>query len=237
MRIVDYLLDLLWPPHCAVCGARTDSNPVCDDCLHSMDIELKAYCPDCGDCIDEFRKCPKHSNPVYPYYLPLYLFNDRIRELIHLVKYSGRKDVGFFLGDMLAEEILKRDKFDDYDVLIPVPLHPIRYRERGYNQCTVIGKAFAKKAGIEMLEKAIIRIKNTKSQTKLDSQQRTDNIAKAFRIDSDLSGKNIIILDDVITTGATTRELAATIVEAGGRIKYALCLAHPSTDESKNNDI
>lgn len=233
-KVFTAFLDLLWPPHCALCGARTDADPICRECESEIPPIGGKFCPGCGNpVIDEY--CPEHPDEPYPYFMPAFLFGEGIRELIHMLKYSGRQDIGLHLGRRLGE--LFGEHFRDIDGILPVPLHPARKRERGYNQSAVIAAGLAEVLDLEIFDSLIRRRKNTKSQTRLDAAQRRDNISGAFEPARDISGVRLALLNDVITTGATSREVAKCVREVGGIVDFAVCIARPSRDESREYDI
>lgn len=223
-------LNLLWPPHCAACNTRTDNSPVCDSCFSKMKPENGIFCPECGGKITG-SACPRHPHPTYSSFIPAFHFCDIVRDLIHLLKYSNRRDIGLHFGEIIYRKASREGILDDVDALVPIPLHKVRERDRGYNQSEVIAKGISLNSGIPVLTKGIGRKKNTVSQTKLDHDERQKNVEGAFEINLDLTNKNLIIIDDVITTGATTRELAKTIARTGGVVKNALCIARPGLDD------
>ncbi len=223
-------LDLLWPPHCAICNSRTEDAPVCGMCLDGMHPESGVFCPECGGEITGMA-CAKHPHPAYSCFVPAFRFDDFVRDLIHLLKYSNRRDIGVHFGEIIYNRASREGFLDGIDGLVPIPLHKARKRDRGYNQSEVIAKGISSLGRIPILTKGIHRKKNTSSQTKLDYDERQKNVEDAFEINIDLRGKHLIIIDDVITTGATTRELARTIARAGGVAEHALCIARPGLDD------
>ncbi len=225
-RVSKGFLDLLWPPFCAICGGRTKSGPVCERCSAAMTKIGEKFCPECGSPITgDF--CSRHRDAVYPQFLPAFDFGDRVRELIHKLKYSGRRDIGRFFGDIILGLEQADPIWGRIDGLLPVPLHKLRMRDRGYNQSEIIAEPISKATGIPMFSKSIKRVRNTSSQTKLNAKERENNIAGAFMVSERLTGKKLAIIDDVITTGATTKELASAIKQAGGEVVCAMCVARP----------
>jgi ComF family protein len=152
-------------------------------------------------------------------------------KVIHHLKYSGMKDLGIFLGQHLAGyaglEIQEQEI--NYDYIIPVPLHKTKVRERGYNQSEYLVKGLSENLKIPCLFDAISRRRYTKSQTKLTLLEREKNIRDAFALSvnykDELKDKNLILLDDVITTGATVNECIKILREAGADKIFTLSLA------------
>jgi ComF family protein len=127
------------------------------------------------------------------------------RKIIHQLKYAGKKEIGEVMGRYMAKEMLSSDFFKDIDIIIPVPLHPIRQRERGYNQSEWIAKGISSVTGLPIDTKKLKRIKHIETQTHKTSFERWENVQHIFKLESpdDLEGKHVLIIDDVLTTGAT----------------------------------
>jgi len=224
------LIGLFWPAHCALCGSRTERLPICEDCLSELECETARFCSECGGRHIS-NACRAHPSPLCPYFVPAFKFCDKTRDMIHLLKYSGRRDIGALLGEMVHTRISADGIIANADMLVPVPLHKIKHRDRGFNQSEVMADRISKLSGIPVLSRGVNRMKHTPSQTKLNAKERQANVAGVFEINIDLSGKKLIIIDDVITTGATIRELASAILRVGGQISCAACVAHPGLDD------
>ena len=127
------------------------------------------------------------------------------RQLIHHIKYHGGKQCGFTLGKIYANELLHSGFFDDINALVPVPLHPAKLRRRGYNQSEWIARGIEQVTGIEVCTEWLYHSQNTKSQTGKNIYERWLDTRTAYETDSelDLSDKHILLVDDVVTTGAT----------------------------------
>ncbi len=153
--------------------------------------------------------------------------NHKYMNMIHNLKYSGMRKIGYELGRELGRYIIKNND-SDYDYVIPVPIHYARKRERGYNQSAYIAQGLAESTGIVPLIKLAKRIKYTQTQTRLDKSERGKNVRDIFEIvDKNLNIKNksILIVDDVFTTGSTINSLAKVILEAGAKKVSAATLA------------
>lgn len=141
---------------------------------------------------------------------------------IHRLKYQNAKH----LAPRLAAAIDLPEKWQ-LDAVVPVPLHPKRLRERRYNQSTLLAHSLAERLNIPVLE-ALERTRDTQSQTKLTGEQRNKNVREAFRVTADVAGLRLLLIDDVITTGATACECARSLREAGARNVYVCgVLIHP----------
>jgi ComF family protein len=159
-------------------------------------------------------------------------FGDELRTAIHSLKYEDRARIGFFLGKLLGDQLHKKT-IQELDYLIPVPLHPVKFRDRGFNQARWIADGLGKAVQKPVRTKLMKRIKHTISQTTLDRKERLNNMKKAFRINQDVTDKNIAIVDDVLTTGSTISSMASMLKDAGAKTIVALTVATPL--EKKND--
>ena len=146
-------------------------------------------------------------------------FDDHYQVLIHNFKYKRKTSLGKRLGLRLGENLCSDQRFLDSDLLMPVPLHPARKRERGFNQSEILAEMVSERINVPLAKGILRRIKNTKDQTNLSAEQRRENVAGAFSVSHPerISGKRIILVDDVITTGATLKECAKVLKEAGAK--------------------
>jgi ComF family protein len=149
------------------------------------------------------------------------------QSLAHALKYSGFRSIGTMLGQRLGEEMVRRGV--TADVIIPMPLHTVRRRERGFNQAEVIARAVSLRIGIPLDVHLLHRVRNTGSQTKLHRHERMKNVEGAFRVSPDrqamLEKKSSLLIDDVITTGATVISAATALREAGAAGIFAAAAA------------
>ena len=199
-RILEYLtafVHLLYPRLCLVCGEPliTGERHVCSGCLLAIPYNYLGG-----------GKLERKLNRVFPvegvYALFLYHHGSPYRKIIHALKYHSRKEVGLWLGHMLAVKLLKDLELD---VLLPVPLHPKREASRGYNQSVLIAEGIQEVLGVEIVKTVLRRRVNNPSQTKVEFGERACNVENIFQLierDS-LVGKHVLLVDDVITTGST----------------------------------
>ncbi len=222
-RLFQGFIDFFFPPLCAACGERLreDEEVVCDTCRQSFTQVPKPWCLRCG--AGEVKAKQKHCKvcPEKPVFFDLaravVLFRGAAREAIHTLKYKTRPEVGPVLGRLMFL-YLKRELGDEtFDAIIPVPLHPARERERGFNQAELIAEEMTRLAHIPLIPEVLIRIKSTKQQTQLPVEMRRQNVAGAFalRIAEPILGKTILLIDDVYTTGNTVNE-ASRVLKDGG---------------------
>lgn len=137
-----------------------------------------------------------------------------LQHLLHGLKYRYRSEIGAYLGHRLATDLRAAGRGGDLDLIIPVPLHPSKQAARGYNQSMVIAMAMGRELGVPVSDGILRRVRHTESQTSKTRQERADNMAGAFSVPDPqaISGKHILIVDDVLTTGATIEACAQTLL-------------------------
>lgn len=149
-----------------------------------------------------------------------YLFYEGgpIGEIIHKIKYKGRKDIALRLGKAYGERLKKSEHYQGIDFLIPVPLHRNRFKKRGFNQSEEICKGLSESLDVPVLVDNLQRILDTKTQTKLSKTQRQKNLKGAFKIKNskELEAKSVLLVDDVLTTGATIEECSRVLKNIKG---------------------
>ncbi len=207
------LVELLYPVSCLVCGDRlSDESYLC------------GYCGDYAFESSNIDGNEASEGIVLPDWITmqdaLWEFDKGgfLQDILHHVKYSGLANLGVTLGEKLGYKLLKNPfmRITDETVLLPVPLHPSRQRRRGYNQSALIASGVVGVTGAHIAEEgAMKRVSNTRTQTGLNARSRRENLAGAFLLaDSEaFRDRAVIIVDDVITTGATAIELAGQIKE------------------------
>jgi len=222
------LLDFIFPNHCYICSLHLESSRrfVCQNCLESMPVLAEPICPVCKKFRSSLRPehtCRTNLQSVYS----VWTYSELAGILIHKFKYEGKTALGVMLAKKLAAELKKNDFLSAMDVIIPVPLYPARKRERGFNQAEIIAKELAETYGLALWTETLRRAKNTRDQTLLSAQQRQENVRNAFRTSdgTELLGQNVLLVDDVVTTGATLNECARTLGEAGVKQVWACTLA------------
>jgi ComF family protein len=156
----------------------------------------------------------------------VFLFQDAVRDAIHALKYRGGKQIAFPLAQRMAA--VWKERGLTADLLVPVPLHTDREANRGYNQAILLARALAPQIGVPVLETALFRIRPTASQAKLQKAQRWDNVRAAFASSefATVTGKRVMLVDDVATTGATLDACAVALLAGGARTVSAFALAH-----------
>jgi len=210
-------ISLLFPNQCLVCKEAEffSQDPICPDCLqHMTPLPI-------GNRVQELT-----VNDGIDIALSGWDFGDELRTAIHSLKYEERARIGFFLGELLGDQLHKKT-IQKLDYLIPVPLHPVKFRDRGFNQARWIADGLGKAVQKPVRTKLMKRIKHTISQTTLDKKERLNNMKKAFKINRNVTDKNIGIVDDVLTTGSTISSMASILKDAGAKTIVALTVATP----------
>ncbi|NOZ73773.1 MAG: ComF family protein [FCB group bacterium] len=142
------------------------------------------------------------------------------------MKYEDYAKLGFQLGRKMVD-LLEPNVFANVDGLIPIPLHTVKYRERGYNQAEWISRGIAKNTGIPVLKRSLKRIRYTQSQTTLSAQERKNNLDHAFLVTAPVNGRALIVVDDVLTTGATISSAAWSLKKSGAVTVTAVTVSTP----------
>ncbi len=218
----------LFPQSCFLCG-DISTQVVCTACLADLPYQ-NAACIYCAKPLKSEKtnseicyQCRKEL-PPYTHTQALFSYTYPVSTLIPAAKFQQNLAVLNLLGYLMAQFMILEPR---PDVLIPVPLHPKRVRQRGYNQSLELAKCITKETGIPLDNKACKRIKNTAPQTSLtSSQQRQDNVKCAFQIiNIKPHWQHIILIDDVMTTGSTVKELALEFKKAGAKRVDVWCCA------------
>lgn len=223
-------LDILYPRHCPVCHEitvpwgkricdtckeklRPIQGPRCFCCSKPLEMAEQEYCRDC-------RKTRQFQQG-----LGIFAYSSLLQNSLFQLKYKKRQEYGTFYGEFAAYYSKETIEKWGIDIIIPIPLHPRRLEKRGYNQAGVIAEALGKKLGISVSEKILRRQKNTKPQKELNHQERQKNIKNAFVAKKKLDGENILLVDDIYTTGSTVEEAAKELKKAGAGKIFFLTIA------------
>jgi ComF family protein len=211
------LLDLVFPPRCVGCGCA--GVWFCPDCLARVQPLPPPICRICGDRVFGADLCPscRQDPPPIDGIRSVSLHTGPLRKAVHGFKYRRQRDLAPVLASLLADYLILNPL--PGDLLVPVPLHPDRQRQRGYNQSVLLARALAEAlphAGLTVNETAMRRVRATASQTKLDRGQRKQNVTGAFAcMDGAVAGRQVLLIDDVCTTGATLEACALACRQAG----------------------
>jgi ComF family protein len=218
-------VSLLYPRYCSACeGALVKGEEII-----------------CTRCLLELPKSNYHKDNENPFYfklnarmpikgvLALYKFSkiSRVQHLLHALKYKSHPEIGITLGKIYGDELRRIDFQNQIDLIIPVPLHRQRKRARGYNQSEQFGKGLSELLNVECSDEVIRRAVKTETQTRRTKLQRWVNVKDGFEIvlPDKVNGKRILLVDDVITTGATIEACGLELLQAGCKELYIGCIA------------
>ncbi len=225
---VSDLLDFIYPPFCLVCDSEiSDGNElICDDCWRKAWGNGFIFCINCRKVLVETVTCPDRHEGIHFPVLCLGHYIPPLKDIVHYFKYNGYSKLGKSLVGHLIEPFPALLKDVGIDYITPVPLDSYREKGRGFNQAAVLSDIISERVNLPVLGDALTKIKRTKDQTRLDIMQREENMKRAFKADNNLvAGKRILLVDDVITTGATLKEAAGAIGDAGGSVVAAIAVA------------
>lgn len=214
-------LGLFYPEFCVACDANliTQEKVLCTHCLYQIPRTKFHKKPD-NPMEQSFwgRQQIEHA-------CAFFFFNkeSKYQKLLHQLKYHNRPDIGFELGREFGAELLRSDHFTDVDYIIPVPLHKKKLHKRGYNQSEMIAQGMAEMLNTKLDTKILIRTTFTETQTKKGRYERWENVEKVFKCKSPdlIEGKHVLIVDDVMTTGATI-EGCAHVLHKAANVKISV---------------
>ena len=231
----DQFLDILFPPRCV--GCRQVGAWLCCDCLDQIPRVEPPFCSLCGDALVADGLC--HRCQTTPLRIDgirsVVSFEGVLRKAVHQFKYRGCTALAGPLGSLMAAYCAQY--LMPVDVVVPVPLHAARLRERGYNQAALLARAMARQVGLPVGEQSLIRQHATVPQVELSAEQRRENVSDAFHCSGDgVAGKRVLLIDDVCTTGATLEACAIALYDEGqARSVHALTLARAGYRSSSSD--
>ena len=217
------LLDLVFPPRCAACGEPPQAGtPFCALCAGAVD-PVPGPCPRCGRPGSGARECGPCalSPPGFGRLDAAALFGGPLADAVHALKYGGRPAVAGPLGAWMAARLPPAPGL----AVVTVPLGRRRHVERGYDQAALLGDALARSARLRRLRGALRRVRETPPQVGLDRAARARNVEGAFAAGAAVRGLDLLLVDDVVTTGATADAAARALLAAGARSVRVAALA------------
>jgi len=230
-KFLKTLLDLFIPPRCLLCGKIVDEQTgLCPKCFSEIHFIGPNTCPVCGhphffDTDSEKCILCLNKHPPFDRVQSAFYYDEFSKHLILPFKHADRTDMAEFLSVLLYQ--IGSSLIEKSDLIIPVPLHPKRLRYRRYNQSALLARYLAKKGHKPYEPSLLKRIRNTPSQEDKTYIQRAKNVKNAFSVSEPdkIKGKNILLIDDVLTTGATLSSCAHALKKAGAKKVYCLTLA------------
>jgi len=209
---VERCLDLLFPPTCVEC--RRVGRWICARCWAKITWLEGASCGVCGSpsLHNPCRRCA-HSSSSVGTVVGVAPFEGAAREAVHALKYENKHAIAPLMGRLMARAA--RDL--EADLVVPTTLHRSRRRERGYDQAGLLARVIARELKIDLDVAVLERVRRTKQQVALGPEERRRNVAGAFRVTRPLHGETVLLVDDVLTTGATIEAAATALLEGGAR--------------------
>ena len=210
------LIQLFFPQTCRGCGSDAVSKEqlLCLSCLQRL--PTTDFYPNAGNATEKILtgRLPFMNAASHFFYTQQSL----IQELMHQFKYKGRQEIGEYFGKRMGEAILQSGRFQNIDAIIPMPLHKHKLKKRKYNQASILSNCIGEVLNRPVLEHIITRINAAGSQTHKNRIERWENIAGSFILQAPevIAGKHLLLVDDVITTGATLEACGATLLKAPG---------------------
>ncbi|MBL6764960.1 MAG: ComF family protein [Verrucomicrobiae bacterium] len=225
-ELAEAALHFIYPAVCQICQtarARQDQGLVCTACRTGVRPVEPPFCGRCGlpfsGAITDDFECANCSQMKlrFDFARGAVKANELLRDIIHRYKYQRHMWFEPFLGGLLQDAAAKDLRTGPWDALVPVPLHPVKLREREFNQAERIARFLGQAAGLPVWDRSLLRNTPTKTQTELTRHERLANVKQAFSLhpSGHVRGKSLILIDDVLTTGATTSACAAVLKKAG----------------------
>ena len=221
-RLISWLIRLILPPVCPVCEAVVDEpHMLCSNCFRKLNFITKPYCVKCGRPFEFDVKgdmtcasCLK-TEPPYHVARSVFVYDDGSKELILPFKHADRTDLTQVLSIFMLQN--HKDLIEKADIIIPVPLYITRLLKRRYNQAALLAKRLAKETHSKYDPMILYRKRSTISQGHMSAKKRAENVKGAFAVRylDRLKGKKVLLVDDVMTTGATVCECSKVLLKAG----------------------
>lgn len=230
-------LDIIYPTdiRCFICCVKREdmlSYGICELCESNLPFIEPPVCTKCGKMmLIEDTLCLDCQDTSYAFYkgISIFEFSTEVKRLIHRYKYKREKYLSTPMIHWMTEG-LKLYRWD-FDLIVPVPLHPNRQRQRGFNQAELLARGLSKNTGVPLVSHGLLRIRNTPQQARLDKEQRQKNLEGAFEISQrhkslkTFHNKTILLVDDVYTTGSTAHQCAKVLLAGGADRVYVITLA------------
>lgn len=218
-----HLIDLLYPRLCLACQDHLPqkSQDLCLTCSYQLPKTNQHQYEENAFTERFWGKLKIHVGASYLYFSK----HGIVRNLIHALKYQGQQQVGIFLGEAFGKQLKTSPHFQHIDFIIPVPLHPKKKHQRGYNQSELFGIGLANSLEIPLLTNALIKHQHTETQTTKHRMDRFGNVEHTFKVHNKekIAGKHILLVDDVMTTGATLEACGQCLFQEGhiGKLSMA----------------
>ena len=219
------IVNLFFPKVCSGCNSflLTNENVICTVCRHDIPLTNHHLNPDNDASKKFYGRIPiQHASALFYFHK-----KGIVQQLIHNLKYKGHEEIGSIIGEWYAEDLSQMEFIQTVDEIIPVPLHPRKLKERGYNQVTTFGKALSSSLNLIYNDSLLNRNKYSKTQSKKNLLGRTEGIESVFDVtftEKDYD-KHFLLIDDVITTGSTLEACSRALLKIPGAKISIICMA------------
>ncbi|NOT91500.1 ComF family protein [Ferruginibacter sp.] len=225
-NIFSSTLHLFYPHVCTGCGSDLlqEDNQLCLHCINELPHTNFAQHNN-----NPVEKIFWGRIPITAAHSEFYFSKESLlQHLIHQLKYKNNTDIGFYMGEMMGKTLLTSGRFNHIDYLVPLPLYPDKERKRGYNQAAIICNGMSEVMNVPVLNGNVIRQRFTETQTRKHRTERWENVEGSFVVKDPivLKGKSILLVDDVITTGATLEACGTMLLQTDDLKLYIATLAH-----------
>jgi ComF family protein len=227
MNVLNFILRVLFPPRCLICGVPLSAGVICASCFDRIPRHQTFFCAVCGARLPE-RKKICHRGAFYLLAAAGQYDDPALRALVHALKFHGVRQAAEPIAELIARYLVDTGTNLEGYLVIPLPLHPRRRNERGFNQTEEIARHLARRISLEVRTDILTRNRHTRPQTGMaGAEERRRNIAGCFSVahPEDIRGRNIVVLDDVATSGATMGEASRMLKAAGARRIIGLAAA------------
>ena len=218
MTLFDDLISLFYPRLCAGCNTPLvkGEDIICLNCQADLPRTNYHFYPE----NPVFQLFIGRANITLASSFCQFDKGGRLQHLLHQLKYNGKSEIGLKMGILFGYELIQNSLYQDIDAIIPVPLHPRKEKKRGYNQSAEIGKGLAQSMNRPVISGNLVREIHTSSQTRKGRFERWENVKELFSLNNPdlVKGKHILLVDDVVTTGATLEACAQVLLKVPGTI-------------------
>lgn len=234
-EFIKKLTNLLFPRKikCILCKEELKEETrfcMCSSCYKKLLFNDGKVCLKCGEKIESLANycmnCKEHVERYFTFARAPLMYGGDLRKIVHELKYKNKTYLADYLGEFLIDEYIKSNFVAD--VIVPIPLNIKRQKERGFNQAEIICYPLAKRLELKIDNTHLVRTVDTPTQTKLTKKEREENLKNAFTVidTTAFKGKNILLVDDIFTTGSTMEEASKPLLKAGAKSIFALSIAH-----------
>ncbi len=236
MSFLNFLSEAVFPRSftCDICGIETFGTNLCPDCLKTVTFNDKTTCPVCGRKTFRPELCLecKADAPLYKKAFSPLVYENGTTALIAKFK-NGNGYLKDYFADLMAKSI---DGLEDFDCIVYVPMTEKTVRKRGYNQAELLAKSLSKRVGKPVIKGALVKEKDTAEQKTLSRKERTENLSGCIKVEKrkELKGKKVLLVDDILTTGATAEAVCKKLLKAGAERVYLVTVA--SVEYKQFND-